>query len=173
MIGDDLIIQHTKETLMGTLSMIGRYNEDGSVTAVYCHWDGYVAHNGKILDEHYTTDEKIQDLISLGDLSGLGAELGEKHPFSLVGYDEAERAEWEAKLKDKSWCTFYHRDRGETLNCYQFEDVSDYRKNGPSMNGAEYLYLWDSEAWFVTKTHGDNAGVWDDVREALKDPENA
>ena len=157
---------------MGTHSMIGRYNEDGTVTAVYCHWDGYVDHNGKILDEHYTTDEKVQNLIGLGDLSGLGAELGEKHPFSLHSLKKEERDEWEAKLKDKSWCTFYHRDRDEALNCYQFEDVSDYMENGFDVAGACYLYLWDGEAWFVTSKSDTYKNMWDDVREALKDPEN-
>ena len=39
--------------------------------AVYCHWDGYPSHNGRILRENYTTHDKVVELISLGWLSEL------------------------------------------------------------------------------------------------------
>ena len=54
---------------MATRSTIGVLNTDGSVTAVYCHWDGYPEHNGKILIENYTTEEKVRELISFGSIS--------------------------------------------------------------------------------------------------------
>ena len=38
---------------MATRSNIGIVNEDDSITAIYCHWDGYPEHNGKILLNHY------------------------------------------------------------------------------------------------------------------------
>ena len=34
---------------MGTRSRIGIEMPDHSVVSVYCHWDGYVEGNGKIL----------------------------------------------------------------------------------------------------------------------------
>lgn len=61
---------------MGTRSTIGVLNTDGSVTAVYCHWDGYPEHNGKILIDNYTTEEKVRELIGLGSISSL-SECGE------------------------------------------------------------------------------------------------
>lgn len=137
---------------MGTRSMIGRYNEDGTVTAVYCHWDGYLEHNGQILAEHYTDDDKIQDLIGLGAMSALGAELGEKHNFAEnTGHD---------------WCTFYARDRGEKIGVERFEDPEAFRKDGYARSGAEFLYLWDREGWFVASY---DQPKWDDLTEALKD----
>jgi hypothetical protein len=60
---------------MGTRSNIGIEWENGDIFFVYCHWDGYPLHNGRILLEHYTTKEDIAELISLGDLSILGVNL--------------------------------------------------------------------------------------------------
>ena len=41
---------------MGTRSTIAIKNQDGSVTGIYCHWDGYVDHVGVMLKEHYNTE---------------------------------------------------------------------------------------------------------------------
>ena len=83
---------------MGTRSTIAIQNQDGSVTGIYCHWDGYLEHNGRILHDHYTTEEIVRELISLGELSSLGTNIGTKHDF-----DNAPRNE----------CNAYGRDRGE------------------------------------------------------------
>ncbi len=65
---------------MGTRSRIAVMH--GSVAkSVYCHWDGYLEHNGTILQEHYDSS-KANHLVALGDLSSLRPELGEKHAFS-------------------------------------------------------------------------------------------
>jgi hypothetical protein len=69
---------------------------DGSILAVYCHWDGYPSHNGKILNAHYTERSKVQELMDLGDLSSLGPEIGEKHNFDAP---------------PKGQCNAYGRDR--------------------------------------------------------------
>lgn len=69
---------------MGTRSTIGVLNTDGSVSAVYCHWDGYPEHNGKILMENYTTEEKVRELIDLGSISSL-SECGEPDISNIQG----------------------------------------------------------------------------------------
>ena len=56
---------------MATRSKIAIENADGTVTAVYCHWDGYPEGNGMILAEHYRHREKVQQLIDLGSISSL------------------------------------------------------------------------------------------------------
>lgn len=98
---------------MGTRSTISIENDDGTVTGVYCHWDGYISHNGRILQEHYNTDELAQALIAGGDISSLGEQIGEEHPFDNpheFGSDEY-RAHQE---RHRGWTTYYGRDRGET-----------------------------------------------------------
>lgn len=39
--------------------------------SVYCHWDGYVANNGVLLQTNYNTIEKIKELLTKGDMSCL------------------------------------------------------------------------------------------------------
>jgi len=50
---------------MGTRSMIAIENPHSkAVKAIYCHWDGYLAHNGAILNEHYSNSPKVNNLIA-------------------------------------------------------------------------------------------------------------
>lgn len=65
---------------MSTRSTIGIRHEDGSVTKIYCHWDGYIEWNGAILQKYYNTAEKVEKLLALGNLSSLGPEIGPDDP---------------------------------------------------------------------------------------------
>ena len=59
---------------MGTCSRIGIELPDHTVVSVYCHWDGYPEHNGKILVEHYQNRDDVQELIDGGSISSLRTE---------------------------------------------------------------------------------------------------
>mgnify|MGYP000016373041 CR=1 FL=1 len=56
---------------MGTRSTIAIEFADNSVSQIYCHWDGYLDNNGRILAEHYMDPFKVRELIDLGDFSSL------------------------------------------------------------------------------------------------------
>ena len=60
---------------MSTTSRIKIKRLDGSEKAIYCHWDGYVQHNGLYLQLCYDTPEKIEKLLELGNISSLGETL--------------------------------------------------------------------------------------------------
>lgn len=125
---------------MATHSTIGRYNNDGSVTSIYCHWDGYPAGVGAVLTKHYTDDAKIDALLALGDISSLGNEIGERHDFDSREHDE--------------WTTAYGRDRGETDVAKMIHSSLGEWFRSRSGSGCEYAYLWDGGAWRVSKvTH--------------------
>ena len=52
---------------MATRSVISKIDKkvsNGEITAVYCHSDGYLNWNGKILNEHYTSGNKVDELLS-------------------------------------------------------------------------------------------------------------
>ena len=70
---------------MSTRSYICIEKEEGVYEGVYCHWDGYLSHNGKLLNEFYQDRSKVEKLISLGDLSSLAQEIepnpNEEHNF--------------------------------------------------------------------------------------------
>jgi hypothetical protein len=118
---------------MATRSTIALEFADGTVQQVYCHWDGYLGHNGKILQEHYSDPFKLRELIDLGDLSVLRADIGEKHDFD-TNYREG--------------CTFYGRDRGETgVEARRYENYEDYKQ---SAQFEEYNYILRRDGqWYV------------------------
>ena len=134
---------------MATRSTIALEFADGTVQQVYCHWDGYLDHNGKILQEHYSDPFKLRELIDLGDLSSLRPNIGEKHAFSQFELRAEEVAGY--KLLTENMCTFYGRDRGESGGgAKKFKDFADYKANHQY---EEYEYILracgDKAVWFV------------------------
>lgn len=117
---------------MGTRSLIAARNEDGSFTSIYCHWDGYPSNNGVLLHDNYKDEAKVRQLLSLGDLSALDAEIGEKHDFD----------------EDGRGCTFYGRDRGETGIDSQSSPSLEALGKLCKDRGGEYLYVYQDGAWF-------------------------
>ena len=135
---------------MATRSAIGIKNIDGTVTGVYCHWDGYPEHNGAILSQMYTDDAKIRQLIEHGDISSLDDEIGEQHPFSKFDTDMSEEEYINAK---RNYTTFYGRDRGEpwdNVKPKDFDGVPEFI-DWFDPTGSEYFYLWNGTEWLVNK----------------------
>jgi hypothetical protein len=132
---------------MATRSNIGILNSDGTVDYIYCHFDGYVEHNGKILNEHYTTENKIHRLMELGDLSVLGPEIGEQQDF---------------ERPVKGTCLAYGRDRGEdgveARKCSYVDYTKEYFE--------EYVYLFTPGKGWEVRSYG--ASYWTDVSKALE-----
>jgi len=153
---------------MGTRSMIAIENPNSkSIKAVYCHWDGYLQHNGSILNKHYTASPKVNNLIALGDLSSLRPEIGEKHPFSRLDTTMTD-SEWDALYGNS--CTFYTRDRGETAPYKHFNSIkeaSDYYDG----SWCEYFYLFkydedlESGKWYYRTRE---TGRWKRLSTAMK-----
>ena len=77
---------------MGTRSTIAIENADGTVTGIYCHWDGYVSNNGRILQESYTDEAKVRKLIALGNLSSLGPYICNQQDFDRAADQAAATA---------------------------------------------------------------------------------
>ena len=48
---------------MSTHSRIGILNDDGSVTSVYVHFDGYPSGVGLTLERHWTGEDEIRAMI--------------------------------------------------------------------------------------------------------------
>ena len=134
---------------MGTRSRIGVMHGD-KVKSVYCHWDGYLAHNGAILQEHYDS-AKANNLVALGDLSSLGRVIGEAHPFS-PHTNELDKLAYEA-AKEAGYCTFYARDRGETGTEFQVAHTFEEFLGQADGCGAEYYYIMKDGVWYCGDTY--------------------
>lgn len=141
---------------MGTRGRIGVMHGD-VCKSVYCHWDSYLDHNGRILLDHYDS-AKANQLVALGDLSSLAPEIGEKHNFD-------DRAACEGV------CTFYGRDRGETgteWTCH--EDFQSFLEQCDS-GGVEYYYIMRDGVWYCGDTYDSSpmSGKLVPLAEALAD----
>lgn len=130
---------------MATRSAIGVMHGD-VCKAVYCHWDGYIDHNGRILQENYDST-KANFLVALGDISSLRPEIGEQHPFSKFECKDGEYDE----AKYENWTTFYGRDRGEEntgwKTFHSFKEFIDFYDG----SGCEYYYLMKDGVWYVSQ----------------------
>jgi hypothetical protein len=125
---------------MSTRSRIAFKREDGLISSIYCHWDGYPSNNGKILQEHYQDVNKIKQLIVLGSLSILGPEIGEIQDFS--------------NPTDRNWCLFYGRDRGEKDTGHDNHKSIQELIDAASDSWGEYVYLFEDGEWKVADIHG-------------------
>ena len=122
---------------MGTRSTIAIQNADGTVTGIYCHWDGYLSHNGNILYQFYRDEDKVRALIELGNISSLGREIGTRHSFN-------DRPEGET--------TAFARDRGEKDQ--EARTYATWREFIDS-EGQEYDYLFQAgQGWVVNHYEG-------------------
>jgi hypothetical protein len=98
---------------MGTRSTIALEFADGTVEQVYCHWDGYLDHNGKILQKHYSDPFKVKELVALGGFSSLCETVEETAQGAYT-------------------------QRGEEIAIEKYKDIEDYRTN---VYGEEYDYI--------------------------------
>ena len=119
---------------MSTRSSITAQCSDGKFRSIYCHFDGYKEGGvGEMLFKNYTDQEKIEQLLALGDLSSLGESI-----------DCPEGHSYDTPVEGHS--VFYSRDRGE-----DFEDVKPLEEDSCAAcwhkNDQAYNYFWDGEKW--------------------------
>ena len=105
---------------MATRSTIALEYADGTVGQIYCHWDGYLDNNGKILYHSYQDPFIVRELLDNGDMSSLDRTV--------------------------SSCTFY-KERGEDCPQTMFKDFEDYAENHQH---EEYEYILRRDGhWYV------------------------
>jgi len=95
----------------------------GMVYAIYCHHDGYPDHIAPLLLDVYKTQDKIEELILLGDTSAIYETIEKCDPYTKRG----ESAEDNAPEITHNW---------------KRRDCNDFN----------YQYFWDGQQWlFVYK----------------------
>lgn len=98
---------------MATRSTIAIQEEDSTIRAIYCHWDGYPEGVGATLAEYYNSKEEAEALINLGGFSALHETLRETAEGAYNSESDKPRT---------------------------FTDVQDWLKNFNC--GEEYFYLY-------------------------------
>ena len=126
---------------MATRSNIGVVNPDGSVTGIYCHWDGYPENVGKLLLKHYNTTGIVYELMDLGHLSSLNKNL----------YCDDNNHSFDNPVEGV--CVAYGRDRGETgVESRVFSNIGEFEKFA-EVNYADYQYLFNEGKWVYRESH--------------------
>ena len=113
---------------MSTRSMIAIQDADGACYAIYCHFDGYVSHMGRMLTTYFNSDEKAADLVNEGEVRAI--EISAENEVVLEYFEPA---------FDKREIEYYDT-VVDMLNAFQNSD-------------REYLYIWDDviETWLYRK----------------------
>ena len=114
---------------MATRCRIAIKNTDDSYHSVYCHFDGYPQHTGKLLAQYWDQISHVERLMHLGDVSVLDHSC------------------------DKT--KFFHRDYGEqdtkALFAENFEDLLQQTLD----SGGEYVYAFINNKWFYHVSEND------------------
>ena len=97
---------------MATRSFIGKLNKDNSITGIYCHWDGYPEHAGRILIDNYLTEQQVDQLLALGDLSCIDPALDKCESYASRGEKGVEAKSY------KDLQAFYEAGRGSWVEYF-------------------------------------------------------
>ena len=107
---------------MSTNASVHVKGTDGKIRSIYIHWDGYLSHVGKLLRDHYNTQELADSLVSMGDCSSL-----------------------DRSLEDS---TFYNRDRNEDWDDVQ-PNVSATLQDSLNDNAQSFDYYFEDGVWHL------------------------
>jgi hypothetical protein len=118
---------------MSTNARIGIKISGINMLSIYSHWDGYPSWVGEKLLKYFNTEEKVKELLSMGNVSIMGDKIGEKVDFHKFNSQE------------NSQCLFYERDRGDS------NEEAITHKIGDMDYQYSFTYLFKNGAWYVRK----------------------
>lgn len=132
---------------MSTRCTIAMKNDDGTLTAIYCHHDGYLSGVGKTLLNYYQDPRKVRQLMELGDISSLGVfPISETEYRKLISEDKITiNTDANGMGGDYIACDDYNE--GEKSEAVTYEDLNDYTERLAGTD-RDYLYYFDGEEWF-------------------------
>lgn len=109
---------------------------DNQFKGIYLHFDGYLEQTGVILQQSYSTNQKVTQLINLGACSVLGHSTTPSEAVSHFGFDSLHSdkfrqldIEEQQRLRENYYSQvhsiFYHRDRSEKLDIFNFSSIQE------------------------------------------------
>lgn len=93
---------------MATRSYVAIKNFDNTFTNIYVHWDGYPSHNGRILWQHYRTEEALRELLSFGSRSILPTTPNNDNTYSDEPAETFENIEAWIRAADQQWAEYLY-----------------------------------------------------------------
>ena len=132
---------------METNATIILKTKEGNYKSIYLHNDGYPQGAGYILKNYYKDYDKVEKLISLGNISSLGQEPNSTPDLWKNSYDMFYTMEhpefWEEN-------TLAYKDRGETGQEAQVTQELAY-----AIGSADYTYLFQDGDWYMVVDDGE------------------
>ena len=113
---------------MSTRAHIVKKLKDGKYIGIYHHSDGYPEYLGELLLTYYDTEEKLDKLISLGDMSFAGA-IPEDDPKL-----------WDRQFGYESDKCRTYKGRGESGCDARVGDLEDFI-------GEDFTYVFEDGKW--------------------------
>ena len=130
---------------MATRAIIAKLDDKG-VKAIYNHSDGYLEHAGRILNEHYRDENKVDELLVHGDVSIIDENIGVKIDFN----------DYKTRYANKQ-CKFYMRDRGEKYkHAEQLKDETELIEFSNNCD-VDFIYMFAYGYWYVYDIHNGEA----------------
>lgn len=130
---------------MSTHSFIAKKVGADQYKSIYCHFDGYPSHVGLLLCKYYNTEEKLDELLALGDLGSLGSDLKSRGVEDIGNRTHA-----------------FGRDCGETDCEAQIRSLHEM-----AYDVIDYIYILDeNEKWQYCKARYIQEG-FSDLKELL------
>jgi hypothetical protein len=127
--------------------------EDGTIKHSYCHFDGYPNGVGHTLVENYSEIEKVEELLSFGDMSFLSPKITPEGEHSFGN-------------PEKNVTVFYGRDRGESDVDSVTTSMDEYLSVKYS-SCIDYQYVFSGGHWWVYDNN-DKSG-WELVKRYLSE----
>lgn len=118
-----------------TITYKGEIDGKTGYHTIYTHWDGYPSYRFPLLEKHYSDEEKVKNLIRLGDVSSL-AESIEKPDGHTFDHPVDKHT------------VFYGRDRNETGIDANFSETLN--EAFASKDGLwHYLFDGETKEWWI------------------------
>lgn len=137
---------------MNTHAFIAKKTGADKYKAIFCQFDGYLSHAGKILAEHYDTTEKVDALLSLGGIESLGEQL-------CAAPENADEYESE------KYTVAFGRDLGDTSWNTEEMTLDELINNDI---GECYIYIFGGDERWIYSGIGDLEDGFRDVKRALE-----
>ena len=127
---------------MSTRSRIGIQLSDDSILSVYHHWDGYPEWLGRILNTHYNSKNKVEELIDGGDMSTC---------WTNERWTGKQLAPYVKEIKEQEeYGPQHYSQRGEDCPPRLDKDLGEYLLPD---NSEEFAYVFRNDQWVCYNMH--------------------
>lgn len=165
---------------MSTTAYIFTESEGTSYKGISVHFEGQLAGVGAMLLANYKDAQKVANLVELGEIMSLGANLEPCEAVSRFGCGALIKDAFHAlskpektRLKDdyfsSKYTIAYHRDGGENLKTINYKNalalMTDLKYKNDGMTN---VYLFQNKKWFYLDL---NEYKWCELAPKLEDGE--